>query len=49
MNAAPPPSFALDEERVVGEPWLLQQRLSGTGAAAEAERVDREKASFGAT
>ena len=46
MNAAPP-FFRLCEERVVGEPLVLQQRLQRAGAAAEAERVDREKTVLG--
>ena len=36
--------FRLREQRIVGEPLILQQRLQRAGAAAEAERVDRQKA-----
>ena len=43
VNAAPA-FLRLREERVVGEPLILQQRLQRAGAAAEAERVDREEA-----
>ena len=32
----------LREERMVGEPVILQQRLHRAGAAAEPERVDRQ-------
>ena len=39
------PAFpCLGEERVVGEPLVLKQRLQRAGAAAETERVDREEA-----
>ena len=40
---AAPAFLRLGEERVVGETVFLQQRLERAGAAAEAERVDREK------
>ena len=46
MNAAPA-FFRLGEERVVGKSLVLQQRLQRAGAAAEAERVDREKPVLG--
>ena len=44
---AAPAFLGLGEERVVGEPVILQQRLQRAGAAAEAERVDREEAVLG--
>ena len=41
---AAPAFLGLGEERVVGEPLVLKQRLQRAGAAAETERVDREEA-----
>ena len=40
VNAAPA-LLRLREQRIIGEPLILQQRLQRAGAAAEAERVDR--------
>ena len=37
----------LREQRMVGEPLVLQQRLHRAGAAAEAERVDRQNRHLG--
>ena len=37
----------LGEQRMVGEAVLLQQRLHRAGAAAEAERVDRQDRDLG--
>ena len=34
--------LGLREQRMVGQPLVLQQRLQRAGAAAEAERVDRQ-------
>jgi hypothetical protein len=39
--------FRLREQRVVGEPMVLQQRLHRAGAAAETERVDRKNRHLG--
>ena len=35
-----PAQFRLSEERMIGQPLILQQGLHGAGAAAEPERID---------
>ena len=35
-------ALGLREQRMIGEPLILQQRLQRAGAAAEAQRVDRQ-------
>src|SRR5262245_9215191 len=37
-----PTQLRLREERMIGKPMVLQQRLHGAGAAPETKRIDRE-------